>query len=46
MPEAGGWIREMQEEAEEGHPVGGPQSQLIWIPEISQTLDHHPDSIH
>jgi hypothetical protein len=22
------------------------QSQLIWTPEISQTLDNQPDSIH
>jgi hypothetical protein len=30
----------------EGYPVGDQQSQLTWIPEISQTLDHQPGSIH
>jgi hypothetical protein len=41
-----GWIREKLEEAEEeGNPVGQP-AVSTWIPEISQTLDHQPGSIH
>jgi hypothetical protein len=40
-------IRQRQKEAEEeGNPEEDQQSQLIWTPEISQTLDHHTGSIH
>ena len=41
-----GTIGEKLEEGEEGNPLGGPESQLTWTPEISQTLDHQQGSIH
>ena len=42
-----GWIREKLEEAEEeGDPVGGPAVSINLDPEISQTLNHQPGSIH
>jgi hypothetical protein len=38
---------EKLEEAEEkGNPITGQTSQLTWTPEISQTLDYQPGSIH
>jgi len=41
------WFRGKLEEAEEEvNPVGGPTVLLTWAPDISQTLDHQPGSIH
>jgi hypothetical protein len=38
-------IRERLKEDMEGNPVGRP-AVSVWNPEISQTLDHQPVSIH
>jgi hypothetical protein len=39
------WIREKLEAEEASYPVGGP-AVSTWTPDISQTLDHQPGSIH
>jgi hypothetical protein len=38
--------QERKKEAEKGDPVEDQHFQLIWTPEISQTLDHQPGCIH